>query len=132
MSISSYDKSDYRFLRKYEFYTSFGIPYQDWPNNFYSPFYTYIAGRLVLINLDGLENTVKLVYSAKSKKQMRKRIEQFLEKPQREVFEDEQGHKSINKNFRNIHIMIDSGKVIYVKRDGSIIVRMANDFSPVK
>lgn len=131
--INNYDEIDYRFLRKYEFFISFHIPSRSWSNNSYPPFYTYIAGRLVFIHLDGLENTVKLIYSAKSKKQMRKRIDEFLEKPQRVVFRDKQGHKDfIDKNFRDIHIFLHSGKIIYVKRDGSVIVRMANDFSPVK
>lgn len=121
------------FLRMYAFSISFMVPTSDWAEAAYPPFYTYVGGRLVLVHVNQLEKSIKLTYSAKSKKQLRKRIDQFLEKPERAVFRDMDGKVAFtDKHYRLSHIRFDSGRNVYIRRDGSVLVRPANDFSPVK
>lgn len=121
------------FSRKYEFFMSFSPPKEDWPAQAYPLFYTYISGRLVLINLGGIRHSVKLVYSTKSKKHLRKLIKPFVAKPQKLVFRDLNGKKVFtDKHAQQEPIRFDSGKVVYIRKDGTALVRRANDFSPVE
>lgn len=133
LGINEYYDTKSPFLRMYGFYISFLVPDLNLPDNAYPPFYTYVGGRLVLVHVNQLEKSVKLTYSAKSKKQLRKRMDQFLEKPERAVIRDMQGKvEFVDKHFRLSHVRFDSGRNVYIRRDGSVLVRPANDFSPVK
>lgn len=133
LGIEEYHDENSTFLRRYEFSISFHVPSSDWSNTSYPPFYSYVAGRLVLIHVGDLQYSLRLAYSATTKKQLRKRIDQFLEKPQRMVFRDMNGKVAfIDKHGRGEPIRFDTGKVVYIRRDGSVLVRRANDFSPMK
>lgn len=133
LGINEYYDVKSPFLRIYAFYISFMVPTSDWSDNAYPPFYTYVGGRLVLVHVNELGKSVKLTYSAKSKKQLLKRIDQFLEKPRRVRLPGfDNGKDVVDKHYRLSYIRFDSGRNVYIRRDGSVLVRPANDFSPVK
>lgn len=133
LGINEYHDIKSPFVRMYGFFISFTVPTSDWSENAYPPFYTYVGGRLVLVRVNGLEKSVKLTYSAKSKKQLRKRMDQYLEKARRVVLRGwDNGKDVVDKHYRLSYTRFDSGHNLYIRRDGSVLVRRANDFSPVK
>jgi hypothetical protein len=86
----------------------------------YPIFYTYVADRLVLIYFKILEYpTVQPVFSSRSKTKIRKKINHFLEKPTARVFYDSSGNEVfMDKKFRLDRFRFDSGKYIYVMKNG--------------
>ncbi len=95
-------------------------------------FYTYVAGRLVLIEVSNLNHILGLTFSTKAKRQMRRRVDHFLAKRTRQVGRDMQGNKVVFKHHRIEWLRFDSEKVIFVKKDGSVVIRRGDYFLPVK
>lgn len=89
----------------------------------YPPFYTYIGGRLVLVYMPILENVAALNYSSKSKRELRKRVDAFLEKPQNVKIYNQDGSLAFkDKTFRIDYFRFHGGKYIYVLKDKPPIV----------
>ncbi len=88
-------------------------------DDYYPQYFDYISNRLILIYIEGLENVFQVDYTKKSKRNLQKRIDNFLEK--KIALPDSTNSISIAKNFRgNPYTYMNSGVDIFIYQDGSI------------
>jgi hypothetical protein len=84
----------------------------------YPPFYSYVGERLVFIYPFRLDNLLCYRYSKRSKRQLRRKLEPFLEKPKSQTFYGIDGKKSFrDKKFRVDYFKFHGGKYIYIFND---------------
>lgn len=126
VNIYSFLKSDT--IGSYYISTSFHILRPTSTDDEYPAFYTYVNDRLVLLDNNYLtENVLRPNYSAKSKRKLRKKIEPFLEKTTDATFYDSDNRVAFrDKKFRVERFRFDSGKYVFVLRNGTYKVVMEN------
>ena len=77
----------------------------------------------MLVYMPILEHVADLSFSRKSKKELRKQVDAFLEKPQDVTAYNMDGSVAFrDKNFRIDYFRVYDGKYIYILRDKSPIV----------
>lgn len=109
-------------LVQYSMSKSYSYIQKGTDDRYYPPYYTSINNNLVLIRFIGSE-LVDITYSRKSKKQLRKEIEKFLDKPKKAVFTDMQGNKTFtDKNFRVTWFNFHNGRHVYIIKNKAPVI----------
>lgn len=81
----------------------------------FPPFYSYVAGRLVLIYMQVWDGFICYRYSNNSKKALQRKLESFLPKSKKLVARDKEGKIFIrDKHFRIETVKLHGGKYIYI------------------
>lgn len=82
----------------------------------YPPFYTYIGGKIVMLHFPIIEKVGHLQYTSRSKKELRRRLEKYLEKPQKVNLKSEDGTLVIRDDkFRIDYFRFEEdGRHIYI------------------
>ncbi len=84
----------------------------------FPPFYTFVKGRMVLVDIKTLDGTVCLKYTKKSKVAFQKKLEPFLAERVKMKFPDKDGKLRTVNNFRPGEIVqIHGGMTIYIFQD---------------
>lgn len=85
------------------------------PDSRYPLFYSFVAKRMVLIDIHALENSTSFKITKKSKRQFRKKLEPYLEKTQNITVYDSLGNVVIrDRYFRVDWFRLHSGRYIYI------------------
>lgn len=124
--IQSYSRGDT--LTKYYIAPSLiSLKEKDFDDN-YPNFYSYVGGRIVLIYINEIQKSLNISYSDKSKSELRKKLDQFLEKTTDQTFFDNSGNKAFrDKKFRIDHFKFDAGKYVYIMKNKlPVIIREKN------
>lgn len=110
--------SDRDVIRKYVIYPGMTAYRKSSSDELYPLFYSFVANRMVLIYIDPLYRFANFRFTQSSKRQFRKKLEPYLEKPQNITARDSDGNIVIrDKHFRIDWFRLHSGRYIYIFHD---------------